>query len=548
MSDSSFRFLHYLLKKLPKSYSYIVPKDIFPKASTVFEHICISDVEYEKKISKKLVGNDVPLAVDLNWTRKIMPPTWKEKNIIEIKTAYADPNIDYMLFPVLLVSSDKCKNGLDNNRHMVIILLNKKKNILELIDDRFGKNQTLYQYKIFFQDLIKEIMIPILATMLINVKIITRPTLKQGEYRRYERLLQKNRMPTSFGSIYAAFIANYVVKLANSEIVTQTQQTQETQKYKNKSLRDGELLNNYFDLLEFNKEYLSGIMAKCKKPKIYNLSSGKCEVSEYSKKESSMNPFNSKSKNQSLIDNPMYKYIYIPQYQSETTKYIPKHIESINGFYWLMSYIINEYKYTALIAPYDKDILDDDYSFQWDWSKENNKWELTPPENLEDEMNELLHNRPDIRFIIIYVGITDKEDKDTTHANCIIIDKLTNTAERFEPNTLPNINLGNDYVLDGEFAKVFEEYDLDFIPALDTCPLYFHHAEWEEFTDNVQDFGGNCSLWVVWYIHLRISNPGVPQKDVIQLAHKYVTGTESMKQFITGYHQYLHEIVNQIKY
>lgn len=526
MGDSSFRFLHYLLKKLPKSYSYIVPKEIFPKPSTVFEHICISSTEYEKKLTKKFVGDDYPLEMDFNYTRKILPPNWKEKKIIEIKNAYTDPNIDYMLFPVLLVSSIRCRVGSNDNKHMVIVLLNKKKNIFELIDDRFGKNQTLYQYKMFFQHLITENLIPILATMFINTKVVKQPKLKQGEYKRYSRILQNNKMPTSFGAIYAAFIANYIANINNPDYV----------------LRDGELLNNYIDLLEFNKVYLSGTMATCKKPKLRSLETSKCEISD-----KSSNPFNSKSKNKSLIDNPMYKYIYIPQYQSESNKQIPQHVEHINGFYWLMSYIIREYKYTALIAPYDKNILDDDYSFVWEWSKTDKDWTLIPPENLDEVIPELLFSRPDIRFIVIYIAIYGKIEENA-HANCIIIDKSTNTAERFEPNTTPDSNLGNDYVLDGELAHYFEKFGLEFIPALDTCPLYFHQAEWEEFTDNVQDFGGNCSIWTAWYIHLRISNPGVPQKEVIQLAHKYVTKTESMKQFITGYHQYLHDLVREIKY
>ncbi len=142
---------------------------------------------------------------------------------------------------------------------------------------------------------------------------------------------------------------------------------------------------------------------------------------------------------------------------------------------------------------------------------------------------------------------------DVAHANTLVYDSLLKTLERFEPNgstlysdcfrdidpkieALFKANLGSDYI---------SEY---YAPS-DFCPIYsfqaLQHSE-NEFVEG--DPSGFCTAWAAWYADLRLLNPNVERKTLVNLALKKLkTQPYSFTQFIRNYAEFSQKIETQIQ-
>ena len=150
-----------------------------------------------------------------------------------------------------------------------------------------------------------------------------------------------------------------------------------------------------------------------------------------------------------------------------------------------------------------------------------------------------------IRFIIFFITLNQDTHNDY-HSNCIIIDKTTRSIERFEPNT-PTLwkDFNNGSELDEAVMNAFKEFKLEYIPMMNTCPYGFQHLEALEDSEEYVNFGGNCAIWTMWYMDLRLSNPLIPRQILVKKAWKELVKEGAFRVFINSYHDYLLRIAKK---
>ena len=80
-----------------------------------------------------------------------------------------------------------------------------------------------------------------------------------------------------------------------------------------------------------------------------------------------------------------------------------------------------------------------------------------------------------------------------------------------------------------------------------TCPIGFQQLEGREDSSGFKSFGGNCIMWALWYMDLRLSNPDVPRDILIKSAWKKIKNDGSFKVFINSYHHFLSKQIRKKK-
>jgi hypothetical protein len=157
---------------------------------------------------------------------------------------------------------------------------------------------------------------------------------------------------------------------------------------------------------------------------------------------------------------------------------------------------------------------------------------------------------PRIRFIAAYLSIRGKDN--SNHANMIVIDKHQQNVYRFEPNTGEHLkddeNWGNGPELDRALRSYFEDGTPDakghhpwkyssytYVDADASCPRGLHRYEWYEHSKTTLDTDGNCVLWTVFMLDLRLANPDVPSHALFQYGVQEISKTGSFKYFIDAY-------------
>lgn len=147
---------------------------------------------------------------------------------------------------------------------------------------------------------------------------------------------------------------------------------------------------------------------------------------------------------------------------------------------------------------------------------------------------------------------------DSGHANYLLYDKQHKSLERFEaygevdtsclnnPEIDKSIeaifkkNLGNDFIL--KYKK-----PLDFLPKNNLQTLQENENEMKK-----DDPVGFCSVWSLWYIDLRLLNPSIPSKKLIELASSSLKKMKkengiSLTQFIRNYSNWIVEVSLEIE-
>ena len=129
------------------------------------------------------------------------------------------------------------------------------------------------------------------------------------------------------------------------------------------------------------------------------------------------------------------------------------------------------------------------------------------------------------------------------HVNYMLYDQNTNEMERFEPYGY----LDDDSILipqktDEAIVDIFKtKYGDNFIrkyyKPLSFCPYNsFQNIQELEKELTQQDPAGFCAAWVTWYIELRLSNPDMKRKQVVDLSlQKLKNNKKSFTSYIRSY-------------
>lgn len=129
---------------------------------------------------------------------------------------------------------------------------------------------------------------------------------------------------------------------------------------------------------------------------------------------------------------------------------------------------------------------------------------------------------------------------DFGHANYLLFDKRKKTLERFESFGAVKGKCISDTDVDIKIEKLFRENlpnefkDFTYIRPLEILPKYNVQTEQEKEDRWKNRIEGNpvgfCSVWSIWYIDLRTSNPDVPPQDLIEIAINKIKNIESERE------------------
>ena len=155
------------------------------------------------------------------------------------------------------------------------------------------------------------------------------------------------------------------------------------------------------------------------------------------------------------------------------------------------------------------------------------------------------------RFIVMPFGFNC--DDVTGHSNYLVYDSEFRSMERFEPYGKPFKACLNPKDLDKKILELFrknigDDFIEEYYKPLDFSPVASFQKIQEkenEMTDDDPD--GFCPVWCVWYIELRLSNPDVDRKELVQKAIKLLDKKKSYTCYIRGYANKLVEFSKLVK-
>jgi len=531
MGDSSLRFLQYLLDVVPKSWCYLQTKSAFPDSNKVFKYKCMKDSAYVKYMDAAQLGEIDILDYDIRELelRKILPPKWTAKDIEKITAKIQDDNIDFIIFPMLLMKkSGDCGKLRDNKKHMVYIILSTKTGGVELWDDRFGYAHKNFDLVQLIVDDIKKMLMPILATFGLDRDIdVIFPKFVEYKYKVLHDILVERGYPGDYGSIYNLFLVNYI-----KYRVRHISESIDDSVKKCLVGKADKLIKVFAEAAEVSKKYLDS-KTKCeRKPdedlKVRELETGKC-----------VNASGPAGQAVQGITPPCVKNEYLDGKDCVKVKqHFVKHYRDLYehiGMYepYIIEFLIKKNPHCALIQP---KTFSSNYEFRWDIN-EKGKRVFVAPDNIDEFINTALTNEK-IRLIVFFLKIRGSDVG--WHQNIVIMDKRMRTIEHYEPNgTRVNKNLDNDYRLDRAIEKYFKKYNYEYIDRLNTCIGDLHKLDWSELELRMANPSGNCQIWSLWYAYMRMRYPDIHRNDLEKFAVQEIRKMGSFKQFINSFHAYL---------
>lgn len=152
------------------------------------------------------------------------------------------------------------------------------------------------------------------------------------------------------------------------------------------------------------------------------------------------------------------------------------------------------------------------------------------------------------RFVMIPFIIRFKNIGNTQHSNFLVYDKKTRSLERFDPvGYVPSARsreLGNHP--ESDFKLIFNgimgyEMVRHVYDPIDFCPIMaMQKIQKKENEQIATDPEGFCVAWSLWYADMRLSNPDMSRKQVVELSlNKLRSDYKSFTKFIRGYSNFV---------
>ena len=537
--DYTLRFYNYVCSLSDFIAGYLPLNVNKPVLSNNLVYLCLPENRYEKqRLMKKVKG--IPYAdlppkfYKLQSRRLLLPNKWSV-----ISKLYADKNIKFIVFPIICKKKGACARR-DLKKHTTLLIYNKALCQFESWDDLFGVSQKDFGiHRLLRTD--ESIFIRVYLTSVLkehfNFKFdneeIAVPKFKENLFGKLKTTMEKANLNNDYTSIYAAYLIDYIKKRIKSPSKSYDELFKEI---------DYKKLPEYsIELMKFTNDWK--VKYRCEHPmKVLNTESGKCVNVTTSTGKALLgikkvcdfpNVINVKSKRCKKIDlNTNYINEKRKKYLHSHALWDDKYVSTI------ISYFMKKYPYMASDPK--------NSHFLWEIPEDDSTayWELTPPDNYLETTRKGMIN-PDIRFIVFFI-VLNQDTHDDAHSNCLIIDKVARTIERYEPNEpSPWEDFNNGKDLDDAVTDAFKEFNLEYVPMMKTCPYGFQGIEGREDSGEIVKFGGNCAIWTMWYMNLRLANPLVPRKILVTKAWKELVKEGALKLFINGYHDYLLRIAKK---
>ena len=540
MIDASPRFFEYVMT-LPGMTSYLASNlDASTWKTKTFFWSCVPKQQYMARLKATAFPTAPPTFTKMS-AKKLLPPQWNMEDIATLQKLRKKINVRYVIFPCILEDARQscAKKNVKPDKHLILFAYNKSKKLLELWDDMFGFAQVDFQYDSLIAeiyDFLKSIMDAI-GYQILNVEF---PIPDEKKYKALVNILDQAGYENSFKEAYSAFLSNYLRKRCEE----MTRLRSKTRKIENVNEQNLYFKENTKTVKEVAKAVVpaqnSGITKFLATYDTLNTYTSLFRLKSPLPPRTNSDPLHESCPDLQMRDIrsmecvPILEDIKIPvEYMSEK-QYFNAH--PFIQYTYMALYFTHKFPNLAMMIP--KNDLPYYWAIRWEYNstlKERNRWVLSEPPMFQKFMKTALAN-PAIRFISMFVGIKNRVKRG--HANTIIIDKVYKTVTRFEPN-VGDPNLDRKYnsgmYLDNELKNLFKPFKLRVIPRDEACPLGLHRIEYHERTGNTIELGGNCALWSIYMMDLRLTYPDVPTDTLFNHAVHEIKKTGSFKHFVTGY-------------
>lgn len=548
--DQTLRFYNYVLRHI-KQIAGVYPLGVnLMKSSEAITYLCISEEKYEKQNAQLNIKGptlaEVKNMQKLQPRRILLPKAWTSANETKIRNLYNDKTVKFIVFPVLCIKKRYMCNAtpVDKKKHTVLFAYNKVSGQLEYWDDLFISVQKVFGNRRLVRQtkLLKAYFINILRDKF-GFKFTSLetaiPKYPENSYIHIKRELEKANHECNHREAYKIFIADYIRRRVKrpgvdyaliagapdvakyAEYQSQYKEFNFQWKQKHACSHPMKILNtetgNCIKISSKNGRKMLGIREDCPYPKVINVATNACKQIDF-------------------VDE-----IDINKHYIEGKKFLNSHVA---WKHWskTINYFLKKFPYMAMSV---------NCNFKWEMqtraaaaSGGANPWKLTAPKAFDKTMAAGLTN-PDIRFIVFFIVLAE-DNFANYHSNILIIDKTAGTVERFEPTEpVAWASFNNGAPLDKAVSDAFAKYELKYIPMMDTCPIGFQGFEVDEDSLGFKDFGGNCQVWTLWYMDLRLSNPTIPRNVLVKSAWKQLEKEGSLRSFINSYHNFLSKAVKQ---
>ncbi len=564
-NDPSMRFFKYVTTRYSdrvKSYFDLEKhKSVAEYLPRICQLGCFSKPQLLESFDNTSLGpHPLKLKFDRQLTkRKILVPQFTPEESATIQELLNDSSVKFLIFPMVLLegTNPNCipsKKG-SKLKHMVLIAYNKSRHACEIWDDRLARVQKRFGYD-DINDHVMHYFAPALRTFStksgkpLKVKESAFPMLNEHQYPFIREVLMETKYAYNYGSIYSAFLSGYIhVRLENvslevEEVCQMASPMEDTMPVPLFiELYAGLLQHNevFEGLIEYEKlsahSDLLSEKSPCPSGHLRNTTTGVCE-------------------------------------KVSTSITVPKHYRICDDkvgnmaayFKYIMMYFLSKHPNMATIVPKANwEAHPYYYAIRWVLEHHENihgemheRYQLKYPDILDDFMQKSFDDN-NVRFIVLILMMTGRDVHADKHANVLIVDKETMTVERYEPNqgytekdyqdvsTKADNALQNGSKLDNALRTFFKRYDLAYIEPDNICPIGLNRHTYRSMYGMVEEIGGHCLTWTIYYIDLRLSNPDIDSCTLHQYAIDEIRRDGSFQHFINGYNSFMIRITKKFK-
>jgi hypothetical protein len=538
--DSTTRFLEYMLS-LPNTFSYIEKyTGPFARRNECWNYDCTTSSQFKEIMNRMMKGEkeEYIMPADLAG-RKLYPPLWSR----EVNVAYAKsiikPSKPFLVIPVLMHKKSICraeKNRVHEERHLSVILFNKVTKEFEHVDDMFVEVQRDFGHRFIADKYIKRYMVRYMNTFVGDFDKnprISVPAIHSTDF--YDVGKSLGIDPPNLYESHKIFLATYLhLRLQDPSRTVDICYKKTIDMIMNEPFK----AYKYYEMYEmFNKGYIKkykSLLENCGEGMIRNLETRRCNKEIRSASASS------------VLDIP----IHLPRERMTEDNILKK----LAGYASL--YFLTKYENVACMMPDEENPKDySSFTFEWRWNEELGSHEIGYPEDFPEFWIDSMNDET-IRFVVIFLFLKAHVPEEAMmvdpdavenisggHLNALLYDKKNNTLERYEPNgegVMEYYDNGSN--LEKDILSMEEFNGVRFISSQSFCPIGVHKLEWNEGTTFAVRRGGNCGLWTVWAMELRLNNPEIGPEKLYKKAHQRIMDMGSFKIFANGYQQYLNKI------
>ena len=548
--DGSPRFLQYVLSH-PGVASYAAFQRRKLAGDGVFLYKCnLKSKDYMSLFERPLVPH-APVEVPpprIMKPKKLVPPALSTSQQRRLARALADPSVHFVLLPMLLVSNAKECVGFPANhrRHVLAVLVNKHAHRLEVLDPYLVNSMRSFHVSRFLTLPFADMLLPKLKTLGLDLAdSIDLPRFDERHYEAMLRGLAARGYPANNYVTHAAFTANYLAARVADPTATSA------------AISAGVMTIMQKDPKAFFERYEAWRVFQarpgpegCPQDGIRNPETSRCVLpgGPVGRKVLGVEPACVASK----VRNPLTRRCMSARRVAPDAAagvQLQEHFVSAHAGDDYLAFEIGAQDVLAMryiLERYGPIVAMSSINFLWKHSVKAGKHALTPPKDFVRVWDAGMRDDA-VRFVAFNVFLSSPTVIES-HANMLIYDKHTRELERFEPNgAIPMKALDNGENMDAAIVAAFGKRIGSYAPPLLVCPRGFQEEDIREHNQGAKDIGGNCAVWSLYYLELRLGNPHLSREKVVKTALRAIWDRGSFAMFINGYHRFVEKEMLRLK-